>query len=284
MHLRTALACLTLSGTFTNAVPFWKRNNDHHHDYNDHDHGKTDCYGKVCTSSSSAMETATWSDSYPSAPSPSVVLLPDTVLNATGPAPAVLQNTTLPTPEANSTIIDTSGGNDTVIVIPVNNTALSPDNGDVSKEVTAPDNSTVVVGTIPDTPVSNGDRVLFRPGTYQNSPTVLADDTATTAFSFTGPPDYYAALSNPEDWPSFPETDGCSYTYQSVLGGGNGSVPAAGGIWALENYVWLTPANIRQGTIGDCGVSGLVFHHASSIGVDFVADIFALSLYRWEAP
>jgi hypothetical protein len=278
MHLRTALACLTLSGSFTNALPFWRRNNDHHHDYNDHDHDKADCYGNVYTSTSSAMDpTATWSTSYPSAPSPSVVLLPDIILNATGPAPAVLENTTLPTPEVNSTIIDTSGGSDTVIVIPVNNTSLSPDNGDVSKEVTAPDNSTVVVGAIPDTPVSTGDRVLFRPGTYQNSPTVLAEDT-TTAFSFTGPPDYYAALSNPEDWPSFPETDGCSYEYQSVLGGGNGSVPAAGGLWALENYVWLTPANIRQGTIGDCGVSCPGFIERN------VANIYALSLCRWAAP
>ncbi|KAJ9127299.1 hypothetical protein QFC24_000706 [Naganishia onofrii] len=267
MYLRTALACLVLSGTLTNAVPFGKRNNDHHHDY-DYDHAKADCYGGGSdagyTSTSSAVEsTSTWSASYPSAPSPSVILLPDVVLNTTGPAPPVVENTTLPSPEANSTIINTSGGGDAVIVIPVNTTSLSPDNGDVSKEVTAPDNSTVVVGTIPNTPVSTDDRVLFRPGTYANSPTVQAENAAPVAFSFTGPTNYYAAISNPEDNPSFPETDGCSYTYQSVLGGGNGSVPAAGGLWALEGYVWLTPANIRQGTIGDCGMGSAIMSLAS---------------------
>jgi hypothetical protein len=39
-----------------------------------------------------------------------------------------------------------------------------------------------------------------------------------------------------------------------VLGPANGTKPG-GGLWALENYVWLTSANVQQGSIGDCGVS-----------------------------
>ena len=174
------------------------------------------------------------------------VQLPDVVLNSTEAVPPVLQNTTLPTPESDNTTVSTPDGGE--IVVPVNTTSGSPDNGDVSQVVSTPDNYSVRVGITP-----NASTEFFRPGTYENAPDVQQD--TTVAFSFTGTTDYFGALSDPESQPSFPEKDGCIYEYKSVLGGGNGSVPAEGGLWALEGYVWLTPANVRQGSIGDCGVS-----------------------------
>lgn len=177
--------------------------------------------------------------------------LPDAVISS--PLPPVLQNATLPTPAAgNSTI---PNGDAPPIVVPVNMTSGSADNGDVSQVVSTPDNSSVVVGATPDVPTDQGGRV-FRPGTYENAPGVQPK---AQAFSFTGPADPLVSLDQPEAQPSFPDTPGCTYEYRSVLGGGNGSAPR-GGMWALEDYVWLTAGNVRQGSIGDCGVSlfGLV--------------------------
>lgn len=175
--------------------------------------------------------------------------LPDVVLSSTETVPPILQNTTLPIPESGSTTIYTPNGGE--IVVPVNTTSGSSDNGDVSQVILTPDNSSVTVGM-----TRNTSTEFFRPGTYVNAPDVQQGNT-TIAFSFTGTTDYLGALSDPERQPSFPDKGGCTYEYKSVLGGGNGSVPAEGGLWALEGYVWLTPANVRQGSIGDCGVSPL---------------------------
>lgn len=170
----------------------------------------------------------------------STVQLPDAVVSS--PLPSILQNTTLPTPEANSTI---TNGTDSPVVVPITSPDTA-DNGTISKVVST-DNGTVVVGNTTVGPT------FFRPGTYDSAPGVK--DTP-IAFSFTGAPDPIAAISDAAAQPSFPELDGCSYEYRSVLGPANGT-KSAGGLWALENHVWLTSGNVQQGSIGDCGVSRL---------------------------
>jgi hypothetical protein len=218
---------LVASASLVNAFPFLEgRNNENHHPTK----SSKDSHDKPC---------------------PSKILLPKVVLNATGPELPSLKNTTLPVPVPDNSTVKNK---DKMIVVPVNTTRLSPDNGDVSVRVSAADDSSVVVGDIPATPVSEGNRVLFRPGTYENSPTIA--DSGASASRLKVKRDYLSALSEPESNPLFPDdlANGCNYTYQSVLGGASRSSPA-GGLWALEGYVWLTPANVRQGTIGDCGVS-----------------------------
>jgi hypothetical protein len=192
------------------------------------------------------------------------VQLPDEVISSD--RPTVLKNTTLPTPEENSTI---SHGGDS-IVVPANITSPdTADNGTVSKIVST-DNGTVVVGETNTTTT----RYFFRPGTYDSAPGVL--DPPPAAFGLTGDldqPDYVAALDDAAAQPSIPDLEGCTYDWQSVLGGANGT---KGGLWALEDYVWLTSGNVQQGSIGDCGVSPGV---RSPVLIDQDAD----ALSRWAA-
>jgi hypothetical protein len=90
------------------------------------------------------------------------VYLPDDVVSSD--RPTGFQNTTLPTPTENSTIVN----GDQVIVLPGNaTTSDTADNGTVSSIIPT-DNGTVVVSDIND-----NTRQFFRPGTYDSAPGVL---------------------------------------------------------------------------------------------------------------
>lgn len=183
------------------------------------------------------------------------VYLPDDVVSSD--RPTGFQNTTLPTPTENSTIVN----GHQVIVLPGNvTTDDTADNGTVS-EITPTDNGTVVVSDIND-----NTHQFFRPGTYDSAPGVLdppaiAYDDANGGFGLTGGagdlPDYVAALSDAAVQPAIPDVDGCSYAWQSVLGGATGT---KGGLWVLGDHIGLTSANVKQGLIGNCGVSLCLLH------------------------
>ncbi|KAJ9114216.1 hypothetical protein QFC22_005668 [Naganishia vaughanmartiniae] len=208
MHMfpTTALACLALSTSFIQAAPFLTgrdNNMDPSHDH-DWDHYKEDeSYSSSANLAGSAVETASWTSAYPAAASPSVVLVDDVVISTNGPFPPALQNTLLPTPVAdNSTVTNTDGVGDVVIVVPVDTTSLSFDNDDGSK------------------------------------------------IASTGSSNYLASLSNPQSNLSFRKTFlDATIRISRFLGGASWTF-AAGGLW--EEYVWLTPVNVRHGEIGDC--------------------------------
>lgn len=71
----------------------------------------------------------------------------------------------------------------------------------------------------------------------------------------------------------------CEYAYEHVLGG-NGTTPK-GALWALEGYVDLVAADVRQGGIGDCGMGAAVQALAAGGWTRYLTRMF---LKRFDTP
>lgn len=71
----------------------------------------------------------------------------------------------------------------------------------------------------------------------------------------------------------------CEYAYEHVLGG-NGTV-SKGALWALEGYVNLVAADVRQGGIGDCGMGAAVQALAAGGWTRYLTSMF---LKRFDTP
>lgn len=71
----------------------------------------------------------------------------------------------------------------------------------------------------------------------------------------------------------------CEYAYEHVLGG-NGTTPR-GALWALEGYVDLVAADVKQGGIGDCGMGAAVMALAAGGWTRYLKAMF---LKRFDTP
>jgi hypothetical protein len=67
----------------------------------------------------------------------------------------------------------------------------------------------------------------------------------------------------------------CEYAYEHVLGGAG--TTSKGALWALEGYVDLVAADVKQGGIGDCGAGAAIMALAAGGWTQYIKQMFVKS-------